>query len=135
MNIVKSVPVTNNDPLAAEEEGSTVVLTKKVYDSLKLVVQILLPAIATAYFALGKIWEWNDIEKVVGSITTLTTFLGVILRVSTSRYYKSDAPYDGKVVVSEDPGGVKGFSLELDGDPEQLRDQQAISFKVKRGGC
>lgn len=61
-------------------------MSNKVYDVLKWVAQVLLPAIATLYFALAGIWGLPFGEQVVGTITAVDTFLGVILHVSTKNY-------------------------------------------------
>jgi len=63
-------------------------MSNKVYDILKFVAQIILPALATLYFALAGIWHWPYAEQVVGTLTALDTFLGVILGISTSNYQK-----------------------------------------------
>lgn len=61
-------------------------MSNKVYDVLKWVAQVLLPAIATLYFALAGIWGLPFGEQVVGTITAVDTFLGVVLHVSTKNY-------------------------------------------------
>lgn len=63
-------------------------MSNKVYDILKCVAQIIIPALATLYFALAGIWNWPYAEQVVGTLTALDTFLGVILGISTSNYQK-----------------------------------------------
>lgn len=65
------------------------VLSDKVYDVLKWVAQLLLPALATLYFALAGIWGFPYGEQVVGTITAIDTFLGVVLGVSAVNYNKS----------------------------------------------
>lgn len=61
-------------------------MSNKMYDFLKYVAQILLPAIATLYFALASIWGLPYAEQIVGTITAIDTFLGVLLGISTKRY-------------------------------------------------
>lgn len=61
-------------------------MSNKLYDVLKWVAQILLPAIATLYFALAGIWGLPFAEEVVGTITAIDTFLGVILGISSANY-------------------------------------------------
>lgn len=63
-------------------------LNNKTYDVLKWIAQILLPAIATLYFALSKVWALPYGVEVVGTITALDTFLGAILGISTAQYNK-----------------------------------------------
>ena len=63
-------------------------LSNKVYDALKYITQIVLPAIGTLYFALSGIWGLPNAEQVVGTITAIVTFLGVILGISSANYNK-----------------------------------------------
>lgn len=63
-------------------------MSNKVYDILKWIALFLLPAIGTLYFALAGIWGFPYGEQVVGTITAVDTFLGVILGISTARYNK-----------------------------------------------
>lgn len=53
------------------------------------VAMYLLPAAGTLYFALAGIWGLPYGEQVVGTITAVDTFLGVILGISTSQYNKT----------------------------------------------
>lgn len=63
-------------------------MTDKVYDALKWVAQYLLPALGTLYFALAGIWGFPYGEEIVGTITAVDTFLGVLLGISTAQYNK-----------------------------------------------
>ena len=64
-------------------------MSNKVYDALKYVAQIVLPAIATLYFALAQIWGLPYGEQIVGTITAVDAFLGTILRITTIKYEAS----------------------------------------------
>ena len=63
-------------------------MSNKVYDILKFIAQIVLPAIGTLYFGLAQIWGLPYGEEVVGTIAVVDTFLGAILGISTSNYNK-----------------------------------------------
>lgn len=63
-------------------------LNNKVYDILKWIAQYLLPSLGTLYFALAGIWGLPYGEQVVGTITAVDTFIGVILGISTIQYNK-----------------------------------------------
>lgn len=63
-------------------------MKNKTYDILKYVAQIILPAIGTLYFALAGIWGFPYAEQVVGTITAVDTFLGVVLGISSANYNK-----------------------------------------------
>ena len=63
-------------------------MSNKVYDTLKWIAMYLLPALGTLYFALASIWGLPYGEQIVGTITAIDTFLGVILGISTAQYNK-----------------------------------------------
>ena len=64
-------------------------MKNKVYDVLKFIAQIVLPALATLYFALASIWNLPYGEEIVGTITAIDLFLGAILGISSIEYNKS----------------------------------------------
>ena len=66
-------------------------MSNKVYDVLKWIAMVLLPAVGTLYFALAGIWGFPFGEQIVGTITAVDTFLGVILGISTAQYNKAQA--------------------------------------------
>lgn len=63
-------------------------MSNKTYDILKWIAMYLLPALGTLYFALAGIWGLPFGEEVVGTITAIDTFLGVILGISSAKYKK-----------------------------------------------
>lgn len=63
-------------------------MSNKVYDALKFVALILLPALGTLYFALAGIWGFPYGEQIVGTITAVDTFLGALLGISSAAYHK-----------------------------------------------
>lgn len=63
--------------------------SNKTYDALKWIAQYFLPALGTLYFALAGIWDLPYGEQIVGSITAIDTFLGVLLGISTKNYKSS----------------------------------------------
>lgn len=68
-------------------------MSNKVYDVLKYVAQIVLPAAATLYFALAGIWGFPYGEEIVGTIAAIDTFLGVLLGISNTVYVKEQASF------------------------------------------
>ena len=67
-------------------------LDDKLYDTLKWVAIVVLPALATFIVVLGKIWGWGDIAPMVAqTITAVATLLGALLGISTINYKKGDA--------------------------------------------
>lgn len=65
-------------------------MSNRMYDVLKWIAQILLPALGTLYFALAGIWGFPYGEQIVGTITAVDTFLGICLGISTSQYKKGE---------------------------------------------
>lgn len=63
-------------------------MSNKVYDVLKEIAQIWLPALATLYFAVASIWNLPYPEEIVGTIAAVDAFLGAVLKISTVRYNK-----------------------------------------------
>ena len=63
-------------------------MSNKVYDVLKWIAMYLLPALGTLYVAIASIWGLPYGEQIVGTITAIDTFLGVILGISTVQYNK-----------------------------------------------
>ena len=63
-------------------------MSNKVYDVMKWIAMYLIPAVGTLYFALAGIWNFPYGEEVVGTLTAVDTFLGVILGLSTAKYNK-----------------------------------------------
>lgn len=64
-------------------------MANNVYDILKYIAQIVLPAIGTLWYALATIWGWPYVEEILGTITAIDAFLGVLLKISSDKYYKN----------------------------------------------
>ena len=64
-------------------------MSNKVYDVLKFIALILLPALGTLYFALAKIWGFPYAAEIVGTISAVDAFLGALLGISTAQYNKA----------------------------------------------
>jgi hypothetical protein len=107
-------------------------LSNKWYDRAKWLVQIVLPAISAAYFALAELYEWDNALKVVGTLAIVTTFLGVILGLSSAQYNSSGLQYDGQMLVRVDPGGALTPKLELNEGFDKLNEQGDLKLQVVR---
>ena len=104
-------------------------LTGAVYDVLKKVAQIWLPAAGTLYYTVAAIWGLPSAEEVVGTVMAVDTFLGIVLGISSASYAKTDK-YDGTMNVSVNEDGKKTYSLNVDGDLDELDQKKEIIFKV-----
>lgn len=67
-------------------------MSNSTYDTLKLWAQVILPAICTFVFAVGNIWNIHILtdysEQIVGTLAALDTLLGVLLKISSDKYYR-----------------------------------------------
>ena len=63
-------------------------LHDKVYDVLKWVVCIVLPALTVAYVGLSEIWAWPYSSEVAKTSAVVCTLLGALLGISTAEYNK-----------------------------------------------
>ena len=61
----------------------------KVYDALKWVCLIFLPAFSTAYSALAGIWGLPCAEQIPSTVTVISLFLGTLLGVSSAEYNRA----------------------------------------------
>jgi uncharacterized membrane protein YuzA (DUF378 family) len=66
-------------------------MSNKMYDILKWITMVFLPALGALYFGLAGIWGFPYGEAVVGTISVVETFLGVVLGISTAKYNKKKA--------------------------------------------
>lgn len=99
----------------------------KLYDLLKHITQITLPALGTLYFALSQIWQLPNGNEVVGTIVAIDTFMGVMLGISSAQYNNSDARYDGHINVDEEGTAT----MSLDSDAVASKDKIAIKIHKK----
>lgn len=63
-------------------------MSNKVYNVLKWIAMIVLPALATLYLGLSNVWGLPYGEEVSTTITLVNTFLGTVLMISTNQYNK-----------------------------------------------
>ena len=66
-------------------------MSNNLYDILKWVAMILLPALATFYAAIAAVWGMPYTEQVVGTITAVDPLLGTLLKISSDNYKKQEA--------------------------------------------
>ena len=64
-------------------------LPDKIYDLLKWIVLIVIPAVVTFYAVLDKLFNWGYAETVTVISAALCACIGSILGISTAEYNKS----------------------------------------------
>lgn len=108
-------------------------LTPRLYDNLKWIAQIALPAFGTLYFALASLWNLPKADEVVGTIVAVDAFLGVLLGLSSASYNASPASHQGTLDVVQSDSG-ESFAFKLRDHPADILDQgkKNVVFKVRK---
>lgn len=127
---------TQEEPLVGNAPPKdNVLLSNSVYDKLKPVAQIWLPALAVFYIAIAPLWGLPKQEEVAGTLMALDLLLGAVLGISHKQYQNSDARFDGGIVVSqagEDEHGRLVSELDVSLNPESVATKNEIVVKVQR---
>ena len=77
-------------------------MSNKTYDILAYIQRIILPAVATLIATLGQIWGWEfPVEQIVLTLTAVDTFMGVVLRISSTQYFSSVADINAELEDEE----------------------------------
>ncbi|MBR4672822.1 MAG: phage holin [Bacilli bacterium] len=63
-------------------------MSNKVYDVLKWIALVVLPALASLYIGLGQFWNIPYPEQISGTIMLVDAFIGAILGISSIQYAK-----------------------------------------------
>lgn len=132
------VPEHKGNPADEHEEPVTgdappkdnVLFGNDAYNKIKFVAQILLPAVATLYFALAGIWGLPNAEQVVGTITAIDLFLGALLGLSSVQYKNSSGRINGHVNIAPDEEGNTDLRVRM--DPQALMNKDEITLKVHK---
>ena len=77
-------------------------LPDSVYNILKWITMIVLPALATAYVGLAAIWGWPYADQVAKTTTVICTLLGALLGISTAQYNKDNYTYSDEEYIYPD---------------------------------
>lgn len=60
----------------------------QLYDVLKWVCMICIPALTTAYVGLAAVWGWPYAEEIAKTSAVVCTLIGALLGISTAEYNK-----------------------------------------------
>jgi len=61
-------------------------LENKIYDVLKWVAIIGIPALSVLVIALSQLWGWDYAPQIVGTLDAIAVFIGAIIGISTKNY-------------------------------------------------
>ena len=54
-------------------------MSNKIYDAIKIIALIVIPAIATLIGTLGEVWDWTNADKIVTTINAIAICIGAII--------------------------------------------------------
>ena len=80
-------------------------MSNQAFDLLRLIGELILPALATLYAALGAIWGWPYIEAIVGTIAAVTAFIGALVNGLRRVYNKKEENNEEDIPESEQSDG------------------------------
>ena len=63
-------------------------MDNRLYDILKWVALVCLPALTALWLTLANIWGWPYAEAIGATMAAVTTFLGAVLGISSVQYQK-----------------------------------------------
>lgn len=71
------------------------ILPDKVYNVLKYITIIGLPAVTTFFMTIGKIWSIPYTSEIGATLVAITTLLGALICISSIQYHyaQGDADY------------------------------------------
>lgn len=101
-------------------------LSNKVYDALKWVAMWLLPAMATLWLTLGKIWNFPFNTEIGATISAIDVFLAAVLGLSKKNYEG-----DGTIVVNTEDPEKDLYTLNYNGNIADIANKQSVTFKVE----
>lgn len=100
-------------------------LNSKLYDVLKFLAMIALPAFATFYVTLAGIWSLPASDQIVGTTVAVDTLLGVLLGISSAKYK------DGTLQVHQYDEETGHIGLDLKDNPKALTGKKQIVLRIK----
>lgn len=68
----------------------------KVYDVLKWIVTVALPALTMLWLALANVWGFPYAEAIGATLAAITTFLGALLGISSIKYARLNSMKGGE---------------------------------------
>ena len=112
--------------------GDIMIINNKVYGIIKWVIVYLLPAIGTLYFSISQLWGIPHADQILGTISSVTIFLSMILGLSSSSYKKNGSGMDGVMLVDTSNPDKDVYLLQLTNEAINLAEKDTITFKVEK---
>lgn len=104
-------------------------LSNSLYDILKWVSLVLLPAFSVMYAALSGVWGFTHVQEIITTVAAIETFVGALIGISAGAHKQSK--YAGDLNVTQGQDGID-LGLALEAPPEEMLDQKEVIFKVRK---
>lgn len=104
-------------------------LNNKVYNFIKYLITVFLPAVGTLYWLLVETWDFPRIAGVNGTINAVITFLGLLIGYSTRQYNKTEGAPDGDLIVTQD-GDETYLGLGVNKSLNELTGKDTVRLTV-----
>lgn len=106
-------------------------LNPKVYDFIKWIALVVLPAVSAFVITLGLILQWSGAQVVAAVVTAFDTLLGTMLGKSATNYKVQNTL--GDLVISQAPDGT-ATGMKVVGTVENpvFKDGGQVTLNVKR---
>lgn len=104
-----------------------------LYDTLRRLVEIVLPGLGVFYYTIAHIWKLGHADEVVATFGAIAVLGGVLLKFARKGYQSGEAPpggYDGAVVADINEAGESVLRLQLDTSAaEDILNKKQLVFK------
>ena len=119
--------MTRNTP----EHRRDHMLTNTMYNRMKWVTLVFLPAVGAAYFSLSELLGLPFGDEVVGTIVIICTFFGNLIGISNKQYNSSESKFDGSLVLT--PGeDDDSTDLRFQMEAAKLIEKNQVLLKVDK---
>lgn len=107
-------------------------LPPKLYDFLKWIALTVLPAAAALVITVGTLLHWDGAVLTAGILTAIDTFLGVLVKKSSSNFQQAEPEVFGNLVFGVDEDGAYAKSVQVTKDKPIFPVGSKVSFNVVR---
>lgn len=111
------------------------IFNSNVYDKLKFIALVVLPALATLVVAVNPLWDIPNQDAISGTIIAIDTFLGALLGLSSKQYNQAqENTFDGYLdAEGEDPDtGHPNMKLVITKPPQEIFDGKDVRLRIGR---
>lgn len=68
-------------------------MSNRLYDQLKWLVLVFLPALAVLVDGLGQSFSWEASQRWVNTINLIAVFIGTLIQISSNHYHRGGGNY------------------------------------------